>query len=475
MKAKKYYFRKINAFLIALLALVTACQDLGEDPKSFGSPSNFYNEPKQVEAVYAGAMNALWGSWYGYGWAMRASFQHTDSQDGGNLNISQNHAADLWAAHYRAITNVNFALAAIKKGNLGGLSQGEIDVLVGQGKFLRAYNYFMLVRMFGDLPLPTEDMEEPFNTLLPRTPVAEVYALIVSDLTEAVQKLPTSWPEAQRGRPTSDVAKGLLAKAHLTMATAPLNDVSNYAKAATLAKEIIDDGRYSLVQDIDEVFTAESEFGPEIMWSFISNYADQATSPQIWTSFRGWGDISVDTEWLDKYPEQPRKYAYFEIFNSDGVSFKDLGLLAGVKKYQYDPEEDFDAGRSTINIPILRYADILLIFAEADNMANGGPTQEAVDAVNLIIDRANDYVDNPAHPKLTTSMSAEAFDTAVIEERNYELSFEYDRWFDLVRKRILGEKSRDAFKPNFSEDDYLFPIPENDLRLNSMLEQNPGY
>lgn len=475
MKTKKYYFKKINVFLVALFALATACQDLEENPKSFGSPSNFYNEPKQVEAVFAGAMNSLWGSWYGYGWAMRASFQHTDSQNGGNLNISQNHAADLWAAHYRAITNLNFAIRAINEGNLGGIPQEQIDVLVGQAKFLRAYNYFMLVRMFGALPLPTEDTEEPFSTLLPRTPVAGVYELIVSDLTEAVEKLPTTWPEAQRGRPTSDVAKALLAKAHLTMATAPLNEVSNYEKAATLAKEIIDAGRYSLVEDIDEVFTAESEFGPEIMWSFISNYADPATSPQIWTSFRGWGDISVDTEWLDRYPEQPRKYAYFEIFNSEGQSFKEVGRLAGVKKYQYDPPEDFQAGRSTINIPIMRYADVLLIFAEAANMANGGPTQEAVDAVNQIIDRANGYVDNPAHPKLTTSMSMEAFDAAVIEERNYELAFEYDRWFDLVRKRILGEEIRDAYKVNFSEADYLFPIPENDLRLNPLLEQNPGY
>jgi hypothetical protein len=259
------------------------------------------------------------------------------------------------------------------------------------------------------------------------------------------------------------------------MATAPLNEVSNYAKAAALAREVIDAGRYSLVEDINEVFTMESEFGPEMMWSFISNYADPATSPQIWTSMRGWGDISVQTEWLDKYPEQPRKHAYFELENSEGVSFRELGQLAGVKKYQYDPEEDFEAGRSTINVPILRFADVLLIFAEADNMAKGGPTQEAVDAVNKIIDRANGYVENPAHPRLTTSMSTEEFDTAVIEERNYELCFEYDRWFDLVRKRILREKTREAVRQNFSEADYLFPIPENDLRLNPLLEQNPGY
>jgi hypothetical protein len=475
MKSNKYYIKKINVLFIALIALATACQDLNEDPKSFASPGTFYNDPTQIEAVFAASMNSVWGSWYGYGWAMRATFQDTDNQNGGNLNISQNHGSALWAAHYRAILNLNFALAAITAGKLAAVPQEQIDVLVGQAKFLRAYNYFMLVRMFGALPLPTEDTPDPFNTLLPRTPVAEVYELIVNDFTEAAKKLPTTWPQAQRGRPTSDVAKGLLAKAHLTMATAPLNQVSNYEKAATLAKEIIDDKRYSLIEDIDEVFTLESEFGPEMMWSYISNYADPATSPQIWTSMRGWGDISVQTEWLDKYPEQPRKHAYFELENSEGVSHKELGRYAGVKKYQYDPKQDFSAGRSTINIPILRFADVLLIFAEAENMAKGGPTQDAVDAVNMIIDRANDYQDNPAHPKLTTTMSMEEFDTAVIEERSFELSFEYNRWFDLVRKRILGEKSREAIRQNFSEADYLFPIPENDLRLNPLLEQNPGY
>lgn len=475
MKAIKFFFKKLNLLLLASCALVMSCQDLDEEPKSFASPGTFYNDPSQIEAVFAASMNSLWGSWYGYGYAMRTAFQDTDSEAGGDLNISQNHASDLWAAHYKAIANLNFALAAIKKGSLKGVSQDEIDLLVGQAKFLRAYNYFMLVRMFGDLPLLTDETPDYFNALLPRTPVAGVYELIVSDFTEAIQKLPVSWPDDQRGRPTSDVAKGLLAKAYLTMATAPLNETSNYAKAAALAKEIIDSKRYSLIEDIDDVFTMDSEFASEKMWSFVSNYEDQATSPQIWTSIRGWGDISVQTEWLDQYPEQPRKHAYFEMEDSEGKSFKELGLLAGVKKYLYDPEEDFEASRSTINIPILRYADVLLIFAEADNMANGGPTQDAVDAVNKIIDRANDYQANPAEPTLTTGMSMEAFDTAVIEERNYELCFEYDRWFDLIRKRILKEKSRPAIQQNFSEADYLFPIPENEMRLNPQMEQNPGY
>src|SRR5690606_16597706 len=291
----------------------------------------------------------------------------------------------------------------------------------------------------------------------------------------AIEKLPPTWPTDQKGRPTSDVAKGLLAKAYLTMATAPLNEVSYYQQARDLSKEVIDAGRYTLVEDIHKVFSLETEFGPEIMWSFISNYEDMATSPQIWSSMRGWGDISVQTEWLEEYPEQPRMQAFFEMENSEGVGFEEQGRFAGVKKYQYDSEEDFDAGRSIINIPILRLADVLLIFAEADNMVNSGPTPEAVEAINKVIDRANGYIYNSEHPRLTINMTQAEFDTAVIEERNFELCFEFDRWFDLVRKRILEQESRETIRQNFSEADYLFPIPENDLRLNPLLIQNPGY
>jgi hypothetical protein len=127
------------------------------------------------------------------------------------------------------------------------------------------------------------------------------------------------------------------------------------------------------------------------------------------------------------------------------------------------------------NIPLIRFADALLLFAEAENAVNGGPNQAAVDAVNQIIDRANDNVDNPSHPKLTTSMSQAEFDAAVIDERGLELFFEYDRWFDLVRKRILCDKVRDAMKVNCDDNDYLWPIPYTDLKLNPSLTQNPGY
>jgi starch-binding outer membrane protein, SusD/RagB family len=476
MKHKCYFNSCL--LLVATLTLVMSCKKLTESPRSFVTPDKFYTTPGQIEAAFAASLNGLWSYWGGYGYGMGA-FVHDDQYYGGNLVITNNHANFLWNAHYAAIRNLNAAIAAMKNGSLRPATPiATENLLIAQAKFLRAYNYFMLVRMFGGLPLLTEDSEDPITTPIARSSVADVYKLIVSDFTEAAAKLPATWPAAQRGRPTSDAAKGLLAKAYVTMATAPLNDVTNYQKAADIARQVIQAGRYSLVTDINKVFSIETKYGPEMMWSFNSNYADINTDPQIYRpgELGGWGDFSVQKEWEQLIPDHPRKHAYI-LTNINGVHYSQSTSAQRpfIKKFMYDKQDDFNNYSSIMNMPIIRYADVLLIFAEAENMAKGGPTQEAVDAVNKVIDRANGNIDNAAHPRLTTAMSKAAFDAAVIEERNQELSFEFDRWFDLVRKRILKEKSIPSIQTNFSEDDYLFPIPDNDIRLNPLLKQNPGY
>ena len=469
---KNYKFN-ITVLIILLSVVGISCKKLDENPVSFVTPDNFYSNPGQIEAVFASSMNTLWDAWSAYGYAM-AVFSNDDQLNGGNLIIPEDWGSGLWQAHYNAIMNLNAAIGAIKKGSLKGESKSTVDMLLAQAKFLRAYNYFMLVRMFGDLPLLTEDTPSLAGDLT-RSPVADVYKLIISDFTDAIASLPATWPSSQQGRPTRDAAKGLLAKAYLTMATYPLNQTENYQKAADLAGQVINDDLYSLVPDINEVFSANTKYGPEMMWSFNSNYADMATDPHIWSDMDGWGDESADPVWVQEYPEQPRKYAYLQIYNSDGEDYITSGNLPGIKKYLYDTKDDFEAGRSIINIPIIRYADVLLMFAEADNMANNGPTQAAVDAINKVIDRANGHTLNASDPLASTSMSKEDFDRKVIQERNWELCFEYDRWFDLIRKHILKQESNPDIQQNFSEDDYLFPIPSVDVRLNPHLTQNPGY
>lgn len=466
--------------LIVLSVFTTvfgSCTKLDEEPFGLVSPENYFNSVGQAESVLVGATGELWQIWndYSYGWGY---FNHDDQLDGGNLNISFRHAEELWQAHWSSLLNLNTLLRAVHADRIKNASQEEIDLIVGQAKFLRAYNYFMLVRMYGGLPVYTDDMEDPALNPIERGSVADVYALIEADFLDAIAKLPDHWDADKRGRPSKGAAKGLLAKVYLTMATAPLNDVSKYAKAEQMAKQVIDDGIHSLTHNIEDVFLLGNKYSPEMMWSFNSNYDDLATDAQIWapSEWSGWGDFPVDPAWEALWPDQPRKAAYL-VTEINGVNYRDWdNQKPAVRKFLMPniPEEDLLNSAATYNVPIIRYADVLLIYAEAANMAHGSPTQEACDAINQVIDRANGYVANAAHPLFTTAMTKEAFDKGVIEERNWELCFEFDRWFDLVRKRILGEKNP-RYAADFSDADYLFPIPEKDLRLNKLLTQNPGY
>ena len=457
-----------------------SCTKLQELPKDFTSPDNFYQSKGQIESAFASSMNRMFGYWQFYDWMNSAGYvSHDDQLRGGNLAMSDGLGNDVWRVHYRAIADLNPAIKALNDDKLGiSATQEEKDQLMAQAKFLRAFNYFTLVRLYGDVPLIIETTNAASDPIV-RNSIVEVYKLIESDLLFATQKLPVSWPAGLEGRPSMDAAKTLLAKVYITMATFPMNDATNYAKARDMAKQVIDAGTHHLETNIEQVFELANQWGPEMLWSFHTSSNTEQIHPQIWLPGEmsdGWGDVVCDRLWAEAYPEQPRKHAYLLLEDYDGNSWTtwDQGTPS-IKKYLYDTRDNFEKYVNQSNLPILRYPDVLLLFAEADNMASGSPTQAAVNAVNLIINRANGNVPNAADPLLTTGMSKDAFDKAVIQQRNLELCFEYDRWFDLIRKRILREKTIPAYQQNFSDDDYLLPIPQADLRLNPALTQNPGY
>jgi starch-binding outer membrane protein, SusD/RagB family len=478
MNHRIYKLRNLMLTSGTLLLLTISCVDLSEEPLDFPSPDNFYNSESQIVAALTASMGRLYNPWtaYGYGWT---EFSSDDQLFGGDLVFSVSQGNGYWNAHYRSIGDLNPAIKALNEDNLGTSASQEVkDQLMAQARFIRAFNYFNLVRLYGDVPLITEETDV-IKEEITRAPSLAVYNLIEEDLLFAVENLPPTWGDFP-GRPTAGVAKGLLAKVYITRATAPLNEASNYQKARDMAADVMDDGIYSLIEDINLVFDLSNQYGPETMWSFNATDDDRSTEPQIWlpgTMANGWGDFKANRTWGEAYPEQPRKDAYLLLEDWDGTSWVEWNATTTphIKKFIYSSRDDLEKFKTTQNIPILRYADVLLLFAEADNMVNGGPTQAAVDAVNMIIDRSNGYVDNPNHPKLTTAMSQTDFDAAVIEERNLELCFEYDRWHDLVRKRILCDRVNDEVKPNCDENDYLWPIPITDLRLNPLLTQNPGY
>ena len=458
-----------------LVTLLFSCHDaFMEHPKSIISPDAFYKNPAQIEGVLAKSFSRtgyffnFWNPWF--------TFQHSDELSGGNLVIPPDHGVDVWNRQFNTIMNMNYVIYAIQKGQVEEGSKSEINNLLGMAKFIRGWAYFCLVRFWGPVPILTEkDVEGNYFSLKPaRSSIEDVYNLITSDFQTGIDLMKDN--PGQSSKPSKGVAKAYLAKAYLTIATYPINNSTYYDKAAKIAWEIIQSGDYSLVEDIDKVFSYETEEGPEMMLSFHANDACWMDFPQYLSAMRGgWSSFVADLRWVERYPEQPRKNAYLDLYNENGEYYADISKNPGLRKYFYGA--DWERGWADSHIPLIRYADVLLIFAEAANMANGAPTENAVWAINQIIQRANGYKENPKHPLTTIDMSKESFDEKVIQEREWELCFEphWGRWSDLIRKRLLKEKIREEYLPNFNEEDYLFPIPETDLRLNDNLDQNPGY
>jgi hypothetical protein len=501
----KKHFRKTWPVLALLLICFTACEDLTESPSGIATPSTFYKTPLQCEAALNGAMAPLWGWYvsdsYGDGSGLGGTFVNDDQLNGGDLAPGEGLGTNLWNGHYKSITNINKLLdAVLNKHSLAKYTQEEVDEIVAQAKFLRAFNYFYLVRMFGALPLLTESTPDPIlNPIKTRTPIADVYKLIVDDFTFAKDHLNYQKDPSRPGRPSGSAAEGFLAKAYLTMATAPLNDVSKYALAAQHAKAVIDNGGYSLVPNINDVFLQSNKYGSEQLWSLNSTVDD----PQVDAftgkpgELGGYDGETVDVLFESNFPKQPRRDAYIlrYLTNADGLAGTDYELSSDndtlyyedfgaerpfIRKLYNTPNVSLDEqdGGSFANWMLLRYADILLIYAEAANRANNGPTPDAINAINQVISRANGATGK--EPLTTLADPMLTFENRVIQERSWELCFEVgDRWFDLVRKRMVGEANKDneEAEGNIPADEdnayyYLFPIPTVDAGL---IGQNPGY
>lgn len=461
-----------------------SCQKLNESPESISTPSNFYRTVSQCEAAYAGSMNALWSTWSGY----QNQIGLPDGQgEGASLDFGVGSFNELWNWHYKAISNVNEVLKAIKAGSLNGNPEDAIANVTAQGRFLRAFNYFTLVRLYGKIPYITEDTPDPVTTALTpdsRLEIADVYNLIIADLQFAAEHL-GDYDGGVPGRPNKWTAKGMLAKVYITMATAPLNKTEYYVKARDLADDVIVNGPYVLLDKFEDVFKTSNNRNMEIMFAFYNSPDAPYMPGNTWapSEMDGWSSGAVKITWAtDIYPEQPRKHNYLLLdFTSDiydpsapiinwSESADGVPYIGKYNMPNLTYEQQVGGGDANIEIKILRFADILLLYAEAANMANGGPTQLAVDRLNLIIDRANEGTGTEA--RATIGMSAEAFDKKVIDERSFELCFENDRYFDVLRKRLLEEVNLPDNAQGYDENDYLLPIPALDARA---LGQNPGY
>lgn len=493
--------------LIVAGLLAFSCDDfLQEKPMSFLSPENYYQNEKDLFTALVGVYDGLgtnsesflarrlhYLTWFTSGEA------YTPTLSGERLLSTYAFTSDhtdinrVWTSMYSTINRAN---TLISRAPDVPMDETLKQQFVGEAKFLRALCYFYGVRLWGDLPLITNEVKSIEEVEVARSPIADVYRQIVDDLRFAADNIPST---NQEGRATNGAAKALLAKVYLTRASSTAAEASDYQLCADLCQEVIDMPEHHLMSDYKKIFGPPNEFNAESLFEW---QGDRILSPlgehSVLGSFsmpRGiflfpeqgasdGGSIVSTVEFFNLYPADD--YRRESTFVTQGPNR--AGNMVTWQQFQFPypaPTWKYVDRTATTrnefefcgNFIVLRLADVYLMRAEALNELSG-PTQEAYTMINAIRARARNRDGNSTSstPADLSGLTQDGFREAVLHERAVELGFEGHRWFDLVRTGRLVETVK-AIDPDYpvGEKHLLFPIPPDELILNPLLKQNPGW
>ncbi len=386
-----------------------------------------------------------------------------------------------WQGHYHLIFRANLAIE-----NIPGI---DMDItlrnrLVGEAKFLRAYTYFRLVQWFGDVPLITETLNDDAYYNQVRTPVEAVYDFIEADLLDAIDVLPekSDYKLADLGRATKGAARGMLAKLNMVR--------HNFAAAALYCDAIINSMEYTLMTRYSDNFLPVGENGQESIFEINAVASQAAVVGPGATPFNmiqgvrgvpnlGWGFNRPSDDLVAEYePGDPRRQAtiiYVGEVLPDGSTIVQDNPEVLNERYNQKAWVPAHAGlqdNGPGNIRILRYADILLLAAEAYN-EEGNPAK-ALEYLNMVRARARGS-NNFILPVVTT-MDQPELREKIYHERRVELAMEQHRWFDLARWGMLAEVMT-PLRPGFVQSkNTLLPLPQSEIDLTGgSIVQNPNY
>ena len=488
--------KKIIIFIISA-AFFVSCTELEVTPTSFVTEQNFFktqdDATASVTAVYA-SLNLDPGEQSLFGRNLyfltdmasdyaAAGVSATNPQVRALSSLTHDATSDrvqlAWRQIYAGINRANIAIDNIPK-----VSGSEVvkTRLINEAKFIRGLLYFQAVRLWGGVPIvlhePTSINVESLKSK--RATVDEVYTQIISDLKDA-ESLPATYPSNESGRATSGAAKAILTKVYLTR--------KDWPNAILKANEVINGGYgYALFENFEDIFNKTKKNGKEHIFSvqFEPNQAGNGSSGSTFqaTSFTGFtatepADIISDvTLFYDIYAagDTRRDASYVkQLLNpSTGTLYTFPKPL--FKKY-LDLNNLATPSNVAINFPIIRYADILLSFAEATNEKDGA-TSQTLEAVNQVRRRA--FGKSIFTPDVTVDLaglSTVELREAIREERKKEFVQEGQRWFDLVRwGTLVTEVKKVTAKNSVSERNNLYPIPQSERNIDPVgLPQNDGY
>ncbi len=473
MKVIKYFY--ILLFIGALIS----CKKLDEKPVSVFTTSQFYKTKEDaiaaVNSIYHAGLNNGGVTMYNRLIHQAVEILSDDaiaSQRVTNADVramaaitystTNDRIDELWKEHYIAINRANIAIDRIPFIDMDATLR---ERLVNEAKFLRGLLYFNLVRLWGEVPLVLHEVTSlDRNSIhVAKSPVESVYTQIINDLTDA-EKLPAFMGGADAGRATGGAAKALLSKVYLTK--------REWEKAAAKALEVINGPYgYDLFQDYADVFRAETKNGKEHIFSaqcksFVNGQGNRLASSATPVGIPGIAAAGSD---------EPMLPATYELYSAndkrrDVTFFTEIVSPENGNVYKFPPRffKYFDPStvknptESPRNIPIIRFAEVLLIYAEAVNEVSGPGS--AYDAINRVRKRAG------LDP--LSGLDQSSFREAVYLERRLELMFEFHRWFDLIRTKRMVSALHAVGKTNASEKHYLHPIPQREIDLNPKLEQN---
>ncbi len=482
--------------VLAMIMTVSSCKKyLDKAPLDSINTANFFKTETDAITAINGAYQPLqWPKLYNLRiwttdiWAGNSivgaggGTDGIETQDISNFVTSTDNAAalDIWRGPAPGILRCNLVLQ-----NVPGMSisQNLKNRILGEAYFLRAHYYFILVRLFGDVPLITTPQTPEDNLRPSRTPKMQVYDLIVKDLQQAISLLPdrSAYTGADIGRASKGAATGMLAKVYLTL--------GKYPETVNLCRQVTSLG-YQLNSNYADNFNPtnknsneslfEIQYYGKTSYSFWSN-ENQASWVSTFTGPRnadfvggGYGWNQPTAEFVNQYEANDNRKDKTLLYVGgpafDGKQYQSSYAVTGfnLRKFLVLKSVSPDYDTNPADWPVLRYSDVLLMEAEASCELNN--LSEALAPLNKVRQRAGlSVVSGAGQADLREKIR---------KERRMELAFEGQRWFDLIRYdngQYAQSFLKSIGKTNFAPKHLLLPIPQKEIDANPNLTQNAGY
>ena len=489
---------KILSTFIFSVAVVSC--SLEEEPYGFLSSDNFYQTEEDALAALTHMYDIMgdieYYSRYYYYIAQAPTEEcyfkddvSADEKDLAERQTNPNNTILTWMfkAAFIGINRSNAVLENVPDINMSEESRNQI---LGEAYFMRALHYFNLVRIFGEVPLrkATVSSESDVNAALES--IESVYEFIISDLTEAENLMDETFRYA---RVNKTGAQALLSKVYITMASAAETQVpkydfvsdpnSYYQLAADYSSEVLSQNVYTFWDgELIDLWDIDNEAGNEFIFSiaFASDGEEEGdysklsmllvpyidgTAVYLGPDYEtlipdGWSHIKTNMDFYNNFDSIDKRKTDLFVSSVQNILGQTMSIENGMLEYPFSRKhiDKYQSSEQTgKDIPVIRYTDILLIYAEAV-----GPTAEGYEAVNRIRNRAG-LADLPA------GLSLADFREMVYEERGYELAFEGHRLFDLRRLHKMEEILVDKYNMTINEDPYFYSIPQSEKDNNGLV------